>query len=97
MDWRPPSGGERPYFGSLPDFSHTGPGYAISGVVDGSPAKEAGLRGGDVIVRLGESKIGSLEDFDSALRKHEAGQRVQVVVQRDGHEHVLEATLDAPR
>jgi membrane-associated protease RseP (regulator of RpoE activity) len=93
----PPSGGQRPFFGSIPDFSHTGPGYAISGVVDGSPAQQAGLSAGDVILRLGESKIGNLEDFDSALRKHKAGQRVQVVVQRAGQEHVFEATLDAPR
>ena len=93
----PPGGGKRPYFGSVPDFSRTGPGYAISGVVDNSPAQKAGLRGGDVIVRLGESKIGSLEDFDSALRKHKTGQRVQVVVRRSGKEHVFEATVDAPR
>ena len=93
----PPSRGERPFFGSIPDFSHTGPGYAISGVVDGSPAQKAGLRAGDVIVRLGESKIGNLEDFDSALRKHKAGQPVRIVVQRAGEEQVFEATLDTPR
>ncbi|HUT89584.1 MAG TPA: M20/M25/M40 family metallo-hydrolase [Thermoguttaceae bacterium] len=93
----PPSGGERPFFGSIPDFSHTGPGYAISGVVDGSPAQKAGLRAGDVIVRLGESKIGNLEDFDGALRKHKAGQPVPIVVERAGQEQVFEATLDTPR
>jgi len=93
----PPSDGERPYFGSMPDFSHTGSGYAISGVVDGSPAEKAGLRAGDVIVRLGDGKIGNLEDFDVALRKHKAGQRVRVAVQRAGKEQVFEATLDTPR
>jgi len=93
----PPGGGERPYFGSIPDFSHTGPGYAIRGVVDGSPAEKAGLRAGDVIVRLGESKIGNLEDFDGALRKHKAGQPVRIAVQRAGEEQVFEATLDTPR
>ncbi len=93
----PPSGGKRPYFGTVPDFSHTGPGYGIRGVVDGSPAQKAGLQGGDVIARLGESRIGSLEDFDSALRKHKAGERVEVVVERSGKEHVFQATLEAPR
>ncbi len=93
----PPGGGRRPYFGSIPDFSHTGPGYAIRGAAGGSPAEQAGLRSGDVIVQLGESRIRSLEDFDSALRKHEAGDQVPVLVERDGQEHAFEVTLDPPR
>jgi len=68
----------RPYFGSIPDFGSVGGGYAISGVASGSPAAEGGLKGGDKIVRLGEFKIGNLEDFDGALRKFEAGDRVDV-------------------
>jgi hypothetical protein len=93
----PQSGGKRPYFGSIPDFSHTGPGYAIRGAAEGSPAEQAGLESGDVIVQLGENKIGSLEDFDRALRKHEAGDQVRILVERDGQQHVFEVTLDPPR
>ncbi|OHB86613.1 MAG: hypothetical protein A2V98_18895, partial [Planctomycetes bacterium RBG_16_64_12] len=43
---RGPAGGERPYFGSIPDFTHSGPGYAISGVTEGGPAQRAGLLAG---------------------------------------------------
>ena len=93
----PPGNGERPFFGSMPDFAHTDPGYGISGVSKGGPAERAGLLAGDVIVRLGTSKIDNLEDFDSALRKHDGGDRVQVAVQRNGHEEVFEVTLDPPR
>jgi len=93
----PPSGGKRPFFGSMPDFARSGPGYGISGVSKGGPAERAGLRAGDVIVRLGTSKIDNLEDFDSALRKQAGGDRVQVAIQRDGHEQILEVTLDPPR
>ena len=49
------------------------PGYAISGVSKDSPADKGGLKGGDVIIKFGDSKIGSLEDFDSALRKYKRG------------------------
>lgn len=90
-------GGDRPYFGSIPDFGKPGGGYAISGVSKDSPAARGGLAGGDLIVRVGESAITNLEDFDSALRKHKGGDTVPVVVMRDGAEVTLQVTLDPPR
>jgi len=90
-------GGDRPYFGSIPDFGKPGGGYAISGAAKDSPAARGGLRAGDVIVRIGESAVTGLEDFDSALRKYKGGDTVRVVVLRDGVERALEVTLDPPR
>jgi hypothetical protein len=90
-------GGDRPYFGSIPDFGKPGKGYAISGVAKDSPAAKGGLQAGDRIVRVGESAIATLEDFDSALRKHKGGDTVPVVVDRDGAEVRLEVTLAAPK
>lgn len=97
---RQPSQGPRdprPYFGSIPDFAQNSGGYALSGVTPGSPAAEGGLKAGDAIIRLGDFKIDNLEDFDSALRKYSAGDRVEVVVRRDGKEVQLKITLDPPR
>ena len=48
-------------------------------------------------MRLGESAISGLEDFDSALRKHKAGETVPVVVRRNGKEVTLSVTLGDPR
>jgi hypothetical protein len=90
-------GGDRPYFGSIPEFGKPGNGYAISGVSKDSPAARGGLKGGDRIVRLGGSAITNLEDFDSALRKHKGGDEVSVVVVRDGGEVTLTVTLGPPR
>jgi hypothetical protein len=90
-------GGDRPYFGSIPDFGSPGNGYSISGVAKESPAAQGGLKGGDRIVRLGASAITNLEDFDSALRKHKGGDTVPVVVVRDGGEVTLDVTLGAPK
>jgi hypothetical protein len=90
-------GGDRPYFGSIPDFGKPGGGYAISGVSKDSPAARGGLEGGDLIVRLGGSAVTNLDDFDSALRKHKGGDAVPVVVVRGGVEVTLEVTLDPPR
>ncbi len=90
-------GGDRPYFGSIPDFAQDEPGYALSGVTKGGPAERGGLKAGDNIVQFGDSKIGNLEDFDSALRKYKAGDKVPVMVKRDGKEVKLEITLDPPK
>ncbi|RMG41004.1 MAG: M20/M25/M40 family metallo-hydrolase [Planctomycetota bacterium] len=94
---RPARTGDRPYFGSIPDFGGDQPGYAISGVAPGSPAEKAGLKGGDVIVKLNDIKIGNLEDFDLALRRFSAGDTVKVEVLRDGKRLTFEVTLGAPR
>ena len=90
-------GGDRPYFGSIPDFGKPGKGYAITGVTKDSPAARGGLQGGDVIVRLADSAVTGLEDFDSALRKHKGGDTIAVVVLRAGAEVVLEVTLAPPK
>lgn len=90
-------GGDRPYFGSIPSFAGNEPGYKLSGVSAASPAKKAGLKAGDIIVRLGEDKIGNLEDFDGALRKYKAGDKVKVVVKRDDREQTFEVVLDPPK
>jgi hypothetical protein len=86
---------DRPYFGSVPDFGQNVEGYAISAVTPGSPADKGKLKGGDVIVRFGESRIANLEDFDSALRKYKIGDKVKVVVKRGGKEIELEVVLAA--
>jgi len=89
--------GTRPYFGSIPDFAKEVEGYALQGVSPDSPADKGGLKAGDVIVRLGDKKIGGLDDFDLALRNFKAGEQVSVAVLRDGKEVTLNVTLSTPR
>lgn len=89
--------GSRPYFGSIPDYSQDQPGLALSGVTKDGPADKAGLRSGDLIVKFGETKIGNIDDFDAVLRTYKAGDKVPVVVKRDGKETTLTVTLGVPR
>lgn len=90
--------GDRPYFGSIPDFGVESPGgYAISGVTKGGPAEVGGLKGGDIIIKFGDTKITGLDDFDGALRQHRAGDKVPVRVKREGKEVQAEVTLEPPR
>jgi hypothetical protein len=89
--------GDRPYFGSIPDFAEGTEGYALMGVAKGSPADRAGLKAGDVIVKLGESKVTGLDDFDLALRKYKVGDQVPVTVKRGKEMVTLTVTLAPAR
>ncbi len=90
-------GGNRPYFGTIPDFGGEGEGYAISGAAPGSPAELGGLKGGDRIIELGGNKITALDDFDLALRKFKGGDEVTVIVLRDKQPVTLKVKLGPPR
>ena len=75
----------------------TDSGVLVDEVVDGSPADEAGLERGDVIVRLDGSPIEFVEDIFSELREHEPGDEVTLTVLRDGERRQVEVTLgEAP-
>jgi len=82
---RPSSGGGYgPYFGSIPDMTPQDFGVRITGVREDSPAARAGLRAGDVIVSFGGKETGDLYAFTYALQEHQPGQRVEVIVVREG-------------
>jgi hypothetical protein len=85
--------GDRPYLGSIPDFAPNDEGLAITGVSSGSPAEKAGMKGGDIIIKFGASKISNIQDLQSALFKYKIGETIKVVVKRDGKELTLEVTL----
>ena len=83
--------GYGPYFGSVPDFANEGQGVKFAEVRSGSPAAKAGLRGGDVLISFDGAPIKTLYDFTFALREKKPGDRVEVVVVRDGKE--MKATV----
>ncbi len=85
--------GRRVSLGTMPDFAFAGPGMKVAAVTPGSPAEKAGLRPGDVIVRLDGQPIASLQAYSEALKKLQPGQSVEVVVARDGQESTLTATV----
>ena len=88
--------GYGPYFGSIPGFGGGGEevkGARLMGAKPGSPADKAGIQKGDVLVKFGEYDVQSLRDFAFALRQHKPGDKVKLVVIRDGEEVTLETTL----
>lgn len=82
-----------PYFGVFGDFTRQEPGYAIGVVAKNGPAERAGLRDGDLVVQVGESRIANGDDFEEALTHYLGGERVRVVAQRAGQSRSFQVLL----
>ncbi|MGK9477973.1 M28 family peptidase [Melioribacter sp. OK-6-Me] len=85
-------GRSKVYVGTVPEFGYNGEGYKLSGVTEGSPAAKAGLVSGDIIIRFGNKKIGNIYDFMYTIAEYKPGDKVDVVVLRNGKE--LKFTLE---
>jgi len=74
-------------FGSIPDMAFQGPGVKLTGTMPDSPAAKAGLKAGDILVRMADQDVTDLRAFSNILKSLEPGQTVPVEVQR-GEERI---------
>jgi Tol biopolymer transport system component len=95
----PPRGDMRSFnasLGTIPDYAGPGAGKSgvlLGGVRPGGAAEKAGLKRGDLMVRLGTHDIHSIEDFMYVLNASKPGETAKVVVVRDGKRVELEVTF----
>ncbi|TMQ67649.1 MAG: PDZ domain-containing protein [Candidatus Eisenbacteria bacterium] len=74
-------------------MDYRGEGVLVSRVVLGSPADEAGIRKGDIVVSLNSRNVTSPEELSRAIHESRVGQVVRVTVVRDGSRRSLSAKL----
>jgi hypothetical protein len=87
----PPRVGLRVYLGTIPDYAAEGvAGLRLQGVMSGGPAERAGLRAGDVVVRVGERRVENVYDYTFALEPLRVGDAVEIEVERDGRRRVFD-------
>jgi len=67
-------------------------GALVSRVAARSPAADAGLRRGDLVIRFGDQPVGTRDQLTVAIRQAEIGVPVPVIVVRRGRQLVLQAT-----
>lgn len=60
-----------------------------------SPAAAAGVRDGDIVLAIDGAKGGSPEEIAGLIHKYTAGQKVKVLIRREGTEQEIEVTLKA--
>jgi aminopeptidase N len=85
--------GRRVSFGTMHDFAFAGPGVKVAGVTPGSPAEKAGVKEGDVVLKVDDKDVTNLQSFSSILRGLVPGQTVKVVLGRGGQEQTLDVTV----
>lgn len=81
--------------GTVPDYAPPAgtKGVLLAGVRAGGAAEAAGMRRGDLLVKLGTYDISSIEDLMFALNASKPGETVTAVVLRDGARVELKATF----
>ena len=70
-------------------------GVFVYSVEDGGAGDKAGLKLGDVITKLNDTQITSMEDLSAAKKGFKAGDTVTLTVLRDGKEITAQLTFDA--
>jgi serine protease Do len=82
--------------GQLAQYFGVKEGVLVRSVVSGSAAEKGGLKAGDVIVRVDDSKVTTPTDVTSRLRALR-GKQVAMVVMRDHKEVALTVTVEEER
>jgi S1-C subfamily serine protease len=67
----------------------------LGSVVPGSAAERAGLRAGDVLVRLADTGLHAFADLRDQLGRRRPGETLQLVYLREGLDHATSVTLDS--
>jgi putative serine protease PepD len=67
------------------------------GILSGSPAEKAGLRGGDIVIALDGKPINGPEELIVSVRSKNVGDVVTLTYKRDGVERTISLTLIAAK
>ena len=79
--------------GIMPDYTFDGLGMRIDGVTENKPAFKAGLKTGDIVIKIGEFIIKDLQTYMKALSKYEKGQTTTIEVIRNEELKVFNLTF----
>lgn len=85
--------GLRVYLGTIPDYAQGDiKGVKLSGVSPVGPAAKAGVKAGDIILKLGAKDIQNIYDYTYVMGDLKIGVETTIVVQRDGKPVELKIT-----
>jgi hypothetical protein len=77
--------GLRAYLGTIPDYAQGDTkGVKLSGVSPIGPAAKAGVKAGDIIIKLGGKEITNIYDYTYVMGDLKIGKETTITVQREG-------------
>lgn len=68
--------------GIIPDYFYDKEGLRVDGVSEDKPAQKAGIKAGDIILKIGEFQVRDMNGYMEALSKIEKGTKTQVEIKR---------------
>ncbi|MEA3241987.1 MAG: PDZ domain-containing protein, partial [Pseudomonadota bacterium] len=85
----PPAGEgkRRVSLGTVPEYAFSGEGVQIAAVRAGTPAAQAGLQPGDVIIAVNKNPVHNLREYAQALKALNPGDEILIGYRRNGTEH----------
>jgi hypothetical protein len=78
--------------GVMPDYVHQGEGMKVEAVIDGRPGAKAGLKNGDIIIKIGDLDVKNIYDYMQGLSNFKAGEKTTIVVKRG--EEIIEKEVE---
>jgi membrane-associated protease RseP (regulator of RpoE activity) len=69
-------------------------GILVDQVQSGSPADQAGIRRGDVILELDRTGVDAAADFQRLLSRHRAGDTVELLIERNGRKRPVSVRVE---
>tara|TARA_B100000989_G_scaffold47046_1_gene30554 strand:- start:175 stop:1458 length:1284 start_codon:yes stop_codon:yes gene_type:complete len=73
-------------FGVMPDYAYQGSGLKIDAVLDNRPAKNSGMKDGDVIIKIQNIVVDDIYKYMEILSKIEPGSKAQATILRNDEE-----------
>ena len=85
--------GLRAYLGTIPDYAQGDiKGVKLSGVSPIGPAAKAGVKAGDIIIKLGGKDIANIYDYTYVMGDLKIGKETTITVQREGKDVQMKIT-----
>jgi len=75
--------------GIMPDYTFSGKGVRADGIIDGKIAQKAGIKAGDIIVKLGDKTFSDIYSYMDVLGKYKKGDATTVTVKRGSDELIF--------
>lgn len=79
--------------GVMPDYVYSGTGMKIDAVIEGRVAHKAGLKDGDIVIKIGETDVKDIYGYMEGLSKYKAGDKAPVIVKRGKKEVEVEVVF----
>ncbi|MCX8212157.1 MAG: M20/M25/M40 family metallo-hydrolase [Lewinella sp.] len=79
--------------GVMPDYAYSGDGMRLDAALDDRPGQKAGIKDGDVIIKIGDLVVKDIYDYMEGLGMFEKGDQTTVVVKRGAEELSYKVTF----